>query len=232
MQHHQNQIENFGFSTSEDALTWTVFKFLHDTGQLATCLELSGLGNRPPNERPPSLLIWGAPVPLDQNANEHGWALRQRLISISEWLLENQGSRTEPDVVIDMGQFGIVIVEVKHTSPTRQRSRIMTGGTRIYPEGHPIRASLCYRACPQLAIRNRTRLVSAMPLYARLARTKTLFQEQDELIGGFEACLPPQGLARFRRLTWNSLLATITDPPEWLVRYVQARGYFLPGGHY
>ena len=37
-QHRADKISKFGFSTSEDALTWTVFQHLRNSGQLWTAL--------------------------------------------------------------------------------------------------------------------------------------------------------------------------------------------------
>src|SRR5262249_43128803 len=65
----------FGFSTSEDAVTWVVFTFLLRSGQLAGALQRAGLFADEKPIMPPALLLWGVPIGNDAR----GAAIRQRL---------------------------------------------------------------------------------------------------------------------------------------------------------
>ena len=101
-----------GFSTSEDAITWTVFSALTQSDRTAALWHaLTGEAADP--DWPPRLLLWG--VPLD-TGDEPGWRLRQQLEQVSDALGEDPRRRTEPDVVIDAGAAGIAIIEVKYMS--------------------------------------------------------------------------------------------------------------------
>lgn len=96
----------FCFSTSEDAATWTVFRWLELAGQLAVVAQATGA--RTPAGTP-DLLLWGAPTGARQET-------RLGLVSVLDDLREPSTSRTEPDVVIAWGDL-LVVVEVKYRSP-------------------------------------------------------------------------------------------------------------------
>ena len=50
--------------------------------------------------------------------DDRGWRVREQLESIAKRFGEDPRSRTEPDVLLDLGESGIMIIEVKHRSPT------------------------------------------------------------------------------------------------------------------
>ncbi len=96
----------FCFSTSEDAVTWTVFRWLERVGQLGVVAEAAGAGTP---AGAPDLLLWGAPT-------GGGGETRLALVSVLDELGEPSTSRSEPDVVIAWADL-MVIVEVKYRSP-------------------------------------------------------------------------------------------------------------------
>jgi len=110
-QHRADKISKFGFSTSEDALTWTVFSHLRRTGQLHTAMRSCVTPEA--NSSPLALLLWGAPYPLD---SPEGSRMRQQLITICDHLGEEKTCRSEPDVAVDFGDAGVVLIEVKYRS--------------------------------------------------------------------------------------------------------------------
>jgi hypothetical protein len=107
----QSKHSKFGFSTSEDALTWTVFTFLRMSGQLGSVLR--GIGVVEDIEDEPEMLVWGALQPLK---SPEGSIIRERLIRICDRLGEAPRSRSEPDVIV-VGTFGVIFIEVKYRSP-------------------------------------------------------------------------------------------------------------------
>lgn len=98
----------FGFETSEDAVTWTVFAFLHRhhaDALPALYADLIGIES----EDVPTLLLWGVPV----GPSPCGTVLAHDLVAMSNALREVSASRSEPDVVLDFGPAGVVLIEVK-----------------------------------------------------------------------------------------------------------------------
>jgi hypothetical protein len=88
----------FGSSESEDAVTWTVFQYLHQVGALDRLAALCGL--KAEAEGPASLLLWGSPA--------HGVLaekLSQQLGAVCDALGENPNSRSEPDIIVAWPQL-------------------------------------------------------------------------------------------------------------------------------
>jgi hypothetical protein len=229
-----NKKIKFGYSTSEDALTWVVFKYLHDSGQLLKVLRRAGLPILDGDYRPHSLLLWGVPLPLNRTDNGRGWRIREQLETISDRLGENPISRTEPDVLLDLGESGIFIIEVKHRSPTDVKAAEYGGWERYYPPESPfpyaadMRASCCYELARNWRFGIELAAVSPRPFTLACLGPDGLFlgTGADDL-RPFENCLPSEGSARFQKLGWNRLLGAIEEAPDWLVRYVEARGYTI-----
>jgi hypothetical protein len=227
-----NKRVKFGFSTFEDALTWTVFKYLHDSGQLMDVLRRASLPVPDRASSPEALLLWGAPIPLDKMVNERGWWIRGRLEAIANKLVENPDSRTEPDVLIDLGKAGIFIIEAKHRSPTDMTEAAYCGWDGYYPANCPLPYATAMRAsgCYQLARNWRFGLELAQkpcrPFTLVCLGPDVLFQgDGAEVLRPFEDCLPRDGSARFQKLRWRTFLGAISQPPGWLVGYVGSRGY-------
>jgi len=103
----------FGFSTSEDAITWTIFSAVARSGRSAALWrELTGAA--PDADHPPRLLLWGVPL---EAGDDRAWGVRRSVEEVSDALGEDPRWRTEPDVIIDAGSEGIILVEVKYRSP-------------------------------------------------------------------------------------------------------------------
>jgi len=103
----RHKLDAFCSENSEDAVTWTVFRYLQTSGLLPSALRRFGMQ---PEDAEPTMLLWGAPVPLNQPA---ACRLRRALMDAEDVVGEESSSRTEPDVVLDLGDAGIVVIEVK-----------------------------------------------------------------------------------------------------------------------
>lgn len=97
--------QRFGFSTSEDAVTWVVFVHLLRAGQLLDVLQHVGLLPHRVAAAEPALLLWGVPISGDSRAA----AIREALIELCMNLKEDPQSFSEPDVIIDAGPAGLII---------------------------------------------------------------------------------------------------------------------------
>lgn len=102
----------FCSESSEDAVTWTVFRYLQSSRQLDLVAGLVGL--HPVGE--PNLLLWGAPTAPTQKALALAESLRDCSLSLGERVQR----RTEPDVVIGWDNV-VVFVEVKYRSRNEKR---------------------------------------------------------------------------------------------------------------
>jgi hypothetical protein len=107
-----NKRAKFGFVTSEDAITWTVFRRLQLRGRLRETLYAVEMISSPAGAEP-AMLLWGAPVP---DHDPRAVTLCRSLAEVSAVIGEEESRRTEPDVALDLGDDGVVLVEVKHRS--------------------------------------------------------------------------------------------------------------------
>lgn len=108
----------FGFSTSEDAITWTVFSAIARSGR-SSALWRELTGATLDVDESPSLLLWGVPL---EAGDDRAWGVRRMVEGVSDALGEDPRLRTEPDVIVDAGSEGIVIVEVKYRSPNDHKT--------------------------------------------------------------------------------------------------------------
>ena len=113
----RNKAHKFGFETSEDAVTWTIFKHLYDVGLGSRAWEFFTNSEA---ADPIALLLWG--VPLGEQPSLSAWRIREQLMAISDRLGERPRYRTEPDVVIDAGESGLLVIEVKYRSGNDRKS--------------------------------------------------------------------------------------------------------------
>jgi hypothetical protein len=213
----------FGFSTSEDAVTWAVFSYLAAKAPNA----LIKLGERwlgTPVETP-TVLLWGVPI----LPSITGKSIRDRLVQISNDLGEAPMRRTEPDIVLDFGSKGIIIVEVKlaakndETTDVSKMDRYLQN-TAAFVSCENIKASRLYqltrnwRFAWDLAAQRSMRLVNLAP---------SSFFARSRLLDVFEGGICRSEKAAFLRESWEGLLsevATVIEGlPDWLSEWLHTR---------
>ena len=107
IRNRESKRRRFGFSTSEDAVTWVVFMHLLRSGQLLGSLRQAGLITDSALMATPTLLLWGAPV----DAGARGKEIQGRLRELCAGLREDPNSFSEPDVIVDFGEHGVDAVQ-------------------------------------------------------------------------------------------------------------------------
>lgn len=208
----QSKHSKFGFSTSEDALTWTVFTFLRMSGQLGSVLRNTGLVGD--IAVAPEMLVWGVPQPLE---SQEGSVIRERLIRICDRLGEEPRSRSEPDVII-VGIFGVVFIEVKYRSPNDQQAFSTKHdkyleGTDAFSDPQLIRDSRMYELARNWRIG--VELAEGTPF--TLVNLLIGNRESQEL-ADFDAGLNHHK-GQFEVVTWVDLLDQV-EAPDWLEMYM------------
>jgi len=193
-----------GFSTSEDAVTWTVFSALARSNRTAGLWQaLTGEVADP--AQPPKVLLWGVPLDTD---DETGWRLRQQLEQVSDMLREDPRRRTEPDVVIDAGAAGLAIVEVKYMSsndvkaPSDRFDRYLD--TRCFSDTAEAKATGLYELIRNWRLgcevaQSRPFVLVNLVLHRHLRRER-------ERLSPFLSCLATNDLRQFELIEWERLL--------------------------
>jgi hypothetical protein len=221
-----NKYLKFGFETSEDAVTWTVFCYLQKSGIIRESLGLLATELLNQSDIEPSLLLWGVPVP---NNDRRGIDTRKRLIKVLKEIGEDPNKFSEPDVIIDFGNFGIVIIEVKYRSPNNILDRNSLKWQKYLSETD---AFLNVKGVKESGYYE---LARNWRLGWDLSRNKhiivlnlgpdSLFQDgKGLLLNNFSSFLRQNDKHKFLTLTWARFLNEIPKLPEWFSRYIRNRG--------
>lgn len=234
-----NKKKKFGYSTSEDAITWTVFRFLHESGQLLDALRGVDLPIPEAVVHPKALLLWGVPVPFDPLAHGGGLSLRSELEAISTQFNEGALHRTEPDVVIDLGEHGLIIIEVKHGAGIQDQADHPNWDNYLpLNDAPPHVVAMQAAGCYELT-RN---WVFGLGLTAQPRRRFTLvclgggalfWGQSGERLAAFAASAQAWGEADradqnepwFQSLRWNDFLEAVDEPAPWFMESVRSKGY-------
>jgi hypothetical protein len=215
-QHRADKISKFGFSTSEDALTWTVFHYLDSSGQLRAALHSCAATGA--KSDPSALLLWGAPSPPD---SPEGIRLRCRLIAICDRLGEDETCRSEPDVAVDLGDAGVVLIEVKYRSGNNRkkfgdRYNRYIHGTDAFSDVAAVGRSELYELVRNWRIG--VELARGRPFtLVNLVIKDTDPPRTEE----FRAGLNPR-CGRFLAIRWHDFTAAFQQP-DWLKSYLAAK---------
>lgn len=216
-QHRRDKWVKFGFSTSEDAVTWTVFTFLRTSRQLGSVLRSLGVASGSVEE--PEVLLWGTPQPLN---SRHAALIRERVIAISNNLGEAANSRSEPDVIADFGRFGLVILEVKYGAANdgqefSRRHEKYFAKTDAFSHTGRVRESRLYELVRNWRIG--VQLADGAPFtLLNLVVNRRNVKE----IAAFNSGLNDRK-GQFRVVTWEEMRHQF-NAPEWLHRYLDTKG--------
>lgn len=209
----------FGFSTSEDALTWTVFSYLHREGLLSRVV--SDLLPTPPTSEP-VLLLWGCPVPP---YSKQGDALCRHLVSILKCIGEDPLSYSEPDVIMDFGREGLVLIEVKYRSGN-DRNTIpnkfakYVGGTGAFRDVDAVVGSGFYELARNWRIGFDLSTGRAMILVNLAVASRS---SEQAALSIFSDGLSQDGTHQFQQVWWSDFLGQFSLP-AWLSEYTQRLG--------
>ncbi len=208
----------FCFSTSEDAVTWTIFSWLAEAKALRLVPAAAGL---PVPTDSAQLLLWGVPR-LD------GHALAEDLAAICDKLGENPKRRSEPDVILAWPSM-LVFVEVKYRSPNdRQRNsrkfdRYLKRHDLFARPPEEVAGSGYYELVRNWTIGNELAERSNRSSFALLNLGPARLARQSPGLPELFSATPTQ---TFITLSWSSLIEAIraTQPfPAWLDAYISKR---------
>ena len=212
----------FCSQTSEDAVTWTVFRGLQQEGLLRQTLAYLGFGLAKEPSDEPAMLLWGAPVPASDGRAQ---LLRQRLLSVSDDLKERAQSRSEPDVVLDFGDEGLILIEVKCNSGNDVKKPDYAGWplylerTEAFADWKGARGTGLYELARNWRIA--WELAGDRPMWLVNLGPGELFEgTKAEALQAFKQCLKTSDKRRFLWRTWRKFLP---DVPQWLSEYLEQR---------
>lgn len=216
----------FGFSTSEDAVTWVVFTYLLRSGQLPAALRAAGLIGEGSLSAAPTLLLWGVPV----EPTDYGAGIRERLKDCCKRLNEDPNSLSEPDVIVDLGDTGLIFIEVKYLSGNDEKPADYSGWSRYESaqgltwQFEAIKACGCYELARNWCLLHG--LAAGRPItLANLGPERVFRGVEGARLGRFIAALGSGPRSRFMKATWADLLGpNMIDGPGWFGDFCRQRG--------
>jgi len=221
VRNRENKREKLAFETSEDAATWTVFRYLQNAGLLRLVVEARVRASTRAPADEPALLLWGAPVPA---GDVRARAIRARLGEILCAIGENPDWFSEPDVALDLGLAGIVMIEVKHRSPNDRKDPDYGGWPRYLADTDVFADTATLRRSGHYELARNWRigcdLAGDRPFTLVNLGPEALFEGvEGERLAEFERCLRAGETRRFRRLSWPVLLDALAQPESWFADY-------------
>lgn len=213
----------FCSESSEDAVTWTVFLGLQRAGRLREILSKLGCGISQAVDAEPVMLLWGVPIPSD---SQNGVAVRDRLVAIADAIGERANSRSEPDVILDFGDAGVVFIEVKHRSANELKDATY-GGWKKYLQQSPafldadeVRKTGMYELARNW--RFVWDLAEQRPLW--LVNLGPAELSNDPHLADFGKQLNQDARRQFQFISWQQFVNEIGADPDWLLEFLNSRG--------
>jgi hypothetical protein len=202
-----------------------VFNYLMRSQQLVPALQRVGLIPPDLSGVLPTLLLWGVPV----GPNGGGVAVHDRLVAHCAALGENKESFSEPDVIVDLGEKGVVFIEVKYLSGNDRRPGSYRGWPKYRSEGKlswrfaEVQESGCYELARNWCLLER--LSDGCPgILANLGPPRLFSGSGGARLDRFVDALGTGGRLEFKKVVWPDLLGPVLETaPEWFTKFCQAR---------
>lgn len=220
-----SKIASFCSENSEDAVTWTVFSHLAKSRQLRATFSSLGVEIAANAKSEPILFLWGVPVFTVDPAAQ---VKRERLLQVIDSIENCPRSRTEPDVVLDFGDAGVIVIEVKFKGKNNCEPEGHAGWSK-YVDGHDAFTSAtdARRSKMYELVRNwrvgwdyadgrAFALINLGP--------ESLFNNKEKTSGTLTKSLNQDARHSFTNMTWPKFIKTISDKPIWFRRYDSDRG--------
>jgi len=220
----ESKRRRFGFSSSEDAVTWVVFTYLLRSGQLVKTLRRANLTSAPLSATP-AVLLWG--VPIDDGPE--GSRVQTRLTDLCLALGESAAAFSEPDVIVDFGADGILFVEVKHLSGNdwkpagfRGWQKYLSAAT-VHWNAAAVAESGAYELARNWCLMNLLAGGRESTL-VNLGPKKLLLGEEGERLSRFVDAIEVNDRNRFASIAWPDFIGdSSNDGPEWFVKFCSQR---------
>lgn len=225
VRNRESKRRRFGFSTSEDAVTWVVFTYLLRSGQLLSALQRVGLVADMVSSDAPTLLLWGVPV----GDGAHGIEIRRQLSDLCTSLKEEPNSFSEPDVIVDLGAAGLMFIEVKHLSGNDLKPADYPGWSkyssvaRLKWQIEAVKASGCYELARNWSLLNGLAADRPASLVS-LGLDKLFLGAEGARLNRFIGALGTDERSHFMKVSWSDLLGKgVGYMPDWFAQFCRSR---------
>ncbi|MFN3301980.1 MAG: hypothetical protein ACK413_03080 [Patescibacteria group bacterium] len=210
----KNKINKFGFSTSEDALTWSFFKYFVVSNKY---IELLKILNIESNETIFDIYLWGVNIcTLNKNS-----VFLNQLVNVSDSFNEFSSRRTEPDVIIKLHNK-LIFIEVKYLSSNELRVDKEIFKKYTVPEVNlnDIAESGHYELFRNWAFLSMMSKEEDFELI-NLGLEKLFIDKNKDKLLKFESSLYSKN-GNFRKLSWEDVLQNVNNLVNdyWFIEYL------------
>lgn len=199
--HIESKKKQFGFSTSEDALTWIFIRYFINENKLEVLKNIYTLGSDIEE-----ILLWGVP-----QINTNDSSQKVKLTGICKSLKEAKKSYSEPDIVI-ITKTEIRFIEVKLASPNakcEKREKFEKYiNNNYYVDKEMLINSKHYELTRNWTIGNMFAETKGFKLINQ-GPSKLFYNEDKELLQKFENSL--LNLNNFEKLSWEKVIDNINE---------------------
>jgi len=220
VRNRKNKLEKFAFQTSEDAVTWSVFRYLQNEDKLCQLLGLLG----PLQQGPTELYLWGISTQPPYLPVVNGLSI----LETSKELGEKPDSITEPDVII-RSAASVIFIEVKlhsanqTTQDERKLLKYISKGKEYFRNTEKALESRHYELVRNWVVGNmiaghcRFTLLNLGPSVLFVDKNSERLKQFVESLDAIE------GKREFRCLSWETLIDDQTLFDKDIRKYLQLR---------
>jgi hypothetical protein len=221
----ENKVKKFGFETSEDAVTWTVFNYLKQRKFLCEFFKRSGVGWLISTDIEPTVLLWGVPV---LGADPRGIDIKKNLITILNQIGEDPQKYSEPDVILDFGNIGVVVIEVKYRSPNDTLNEKSPKWEKYLHNSSAFAEIIGVKKTGYYELARNWRiawdLAGGRPMALLNLGPDSIFKRDDgKKIHEFSNSLRQNKTHKFFDVTWTRFFEGASQNPKWFDRYLIER---------
>lgn len=213
----KNKLNKFGFSTSEDALTWSFFNYFIVSNRYSDLRDLLSVKS---DETFFDIYLWGSKI----NSANNDIEIIENFLEVSDSFKEIKSKRTEPDVVLKLGDK-LIFIEVKYRSKNEITNDAYKFENYLIPDidinkvissGH-YELYRNWAFASKLSNGNEFELINLGP--------EKLFHDMNKFkLSQFENALN-QTNGKFRKLSWDKILEKVNNShyEDWFKIYLNQK---------
>lgn len=211
----RNKISKAGFSTSEDAVTFTFVKYYFQANAINRMMRVLGMdkfGNDV------EVYLWGCPISKDMDNT-----LIQKMKDVLERdYREKRNSLTEPDIILSINGYGNVIIEVKLHSGNEVKNTVNIDkylDDEFYRDIDKAKSSQHYELVRNWSIGNAISTPDKF-LLVNLGKQKLFTDKNATLLQQFKESLHQDEKSQFAQLSWENVISRIDEQDSQLQEYL------------
>jgi hypothetical protein len=173
----------------------------------------------------PTVLLWGVPL---LGTELRGIDIGKNLITILDQIGENPQKYSEPDVILDFEDIGVVVIEVKYRSPNDKLNENSPKWEKYFHKSGAFADIIGVKKTGYYELARNWRIAWDLSGGRSMALINlgpdSLFKaDGGKKIREFGKCLRQNKAQKFVDVAWTCFLDGVSDNPKWFDRYLKKR---------